>query len=693
MQPLNKTTEEQTIKTACLLCPWGCGMNLHVSEGRIVKAEGNPAHPLNKGRLCPKAAAVSDYVYSPDRLRYPLKKENGEWKRISWDEALDTVAEKLMQIKQTDGARAFAVIQGMAFLMHGFATTELLRRFTDAYGTPNVLSVDSICYRCRVIGYMATLGRWVFPDAENARCIVLWAHNPDASCAPHAWRINKAMENGAKLVTIDPRRTPMAKKAHIHAQPRPGSDSALALGILNTIIKERLYDEEFVRQWTVGFDRLADHVEQYTPEQVEKVTWVPSQTIKEIARLYAATKPACIIQGTNALDQKSEGVQNARSIAILQAITGNYDVPGGFVAPPFLPRNPLRLPDMMEGLPLGSDEFPLFYQIFGRLFGEGQAMVLPEAILKKKPYPVKAVFVTGSNPVLTWPNSSKVREALEKVEFLVVMDLFMTETAKLAHLVLPAASFLETTDLVEVYAEFCLPYTGLRQKVMQVDECWSDAEFWLRLARRMGYEKYFPWADPESVLDYTLVPSGLTVRDIRENHPGGLAYGSMKYQSYINKGFRTPSGKVELYSETLKGLGYDPLPVHREPPESPLSNPELAREYPLILTTGARIREYLHSQYRNIDRLRRSSPEPVVEIHPTTAGEYGIGQGETVVVETKRGQIEVKAQVTEDIVPGVLNIAHGWSQANVNLLTDETPADSIAGNPPLKALLCRVKRK
>ncbi len=680
--------ETKVVKTVCPLCLGRCGINAYLEEGKIVKIEGMPEHPVNQGKICVKARSILEWVYSPNRLRHPLRRKNGEWEPVSWDEALDTIAYRLRELKEKDGARSLAVCFGeMGFI----APIDLPRRFTDIYGTPNIFSVDSICYRPRLIAQILTGGRIFIADSENAKCILLWGHNPSSSNPPLAWRILDSKQKGAKLIVIDPRRTPLAKRADIHVQPRPGTDCALGLGMLNVIIAEGLYDKEFVGKWTFGFDRLAEHVKRYPPEEVEKITWVSAEAVREIARTFATIKPACIVQSVNALDQQPSGIQNSRAIAILHALTGNLDIPGGCVTPPGLRQAAMRLPQMLSEPPLTVDRYPLFYEVLGRVFGECQTMLLPDIILSGKPYPIKAMIIAGSNPVLSWPNSQKIEQALKKLDFLVVMDLFMTETAKLAHIVLPAATFLERLEVVDRYRlQFNLPYVMLREKLVEVGECRSDLEFWLELARRMGYEEYFPWKSIEEVQNYFLEPSGLTVKSLEES--GGVFYATTKYKGYEQRGFRTPTGKFELYSETLEKMGYDPLPTHREPLESSISTPELAKEYPLILTTGARAFEYIHSQLRDIPRLRNRLPEPLAEIHPDTAAKYGVDDGDVVNVETKRGSIEIKVKPTEDIMPGVVSIPHGWAQANVNILTDETPADPVTGAPCLKALLCKLKK-
>ncbi len=673
------------------MCVARCGLNVYLAEGKVVRVEGMAEHPINRGRLCPKAAAIIDYEYSPERLRYPLKRENGNWKRISWEEALDIIASRLTELKATYGAKSLVVFAGMQVLLDGLPDRGLLQRFCDVYGTPNYFNVDSMCFRPRVIAYYLTFGERVIVDVGNAKLIMLWGNNPDNSDPPTARRIRRAKGNGAKLIVIDPRRTFLAKEADIHVQPRPGTDCALALGMLNVIVSEGLYDKEFIAGWTVGFEKLAEHVESYVPEKVAEVTSISADRIREIARVYASVKPACIYQGTNALDQTTSGFQTSRAIAILQAVTGNVDVSGGFVAGWDPPIRPPRLTHMLEEKPLWWDEYPLAYEVWGRPIGEGQGMGLPDVILTGNPYPLKAMIVAGSNPVLTLPDSKKAMEALIKLDFLVVMDIVMTETAQLAHLVLPAATFLERTNIPAYGRVYPHPYVMLRKKVTEFEESWSDAKFWLALAKRMGFEQYFPWKDPEEFLDYSFEPSGLSVKMLTEEKPEGLIY-EMKYGGMREGGLLTPSRKIEIYSETMDKLGYAPLPTYSEPVESPISTPEIAREYPLILTTGSRMLPFLHSRMRNIPRLRKRVPEPFAEIHPETAGEYGVKEGDIITVSTRRGDIDIKAKVTEDIMPQVINLPHGWAQANCNVLTFARPADPISGVPTLKALLCKIAR-
>jgi anaerobic selenocysteine-containing dehydrogenase len=679
----------ELIKTDCILCVWGCGVNAYVKDGRLVKVEGMAEHPLSQGLLCPRGRHLVDYVYSPDRLKYPMKKASGGWQRISWDEALGTIAEKLDLLKDNYGARALATFCG-SIGVENIELAAFADRFGGVYGTPNFLSVESNCFRSRILARQLTFGTYLVEEPEKANCIILWGHDPTRSKLPLARQIYHALNNGLKLVVIDPRRTPLAKRA-THIPIRPGTDCALALGMLNVIISEDLHDKDFVDKHTVGFAQLAEHVKQYPPETVEKITGVPADDIRKIARIFATSKSASIVQGICTLDQQINGLQSSRALAILQAITGNIDVPGTWTNVPFPRLSSLHI-DVTED-PIGTTEHPLFHQLWGRKSPYGQAMYFADAVLSEKPYPIKALLVTGGNPALTLPDSNRIKQAFKKLDFLVVMDLFMTDTARMADIVLPACSFMERSGIGYVYAVTSgLPYILLRKKVIEpLEECWPDWKFWCELGRRMGYGELFPWQSEDEVIEHWLKPSGLTLKQLFEEHPEGMFFADKKYDMIERAKFKTPSGKIELYSETLAEYGYDPLPIPIEPSQSP-ANPELARDYPLILTTGVRSPQYTHTQMRNISRLRRLAPEPLAEIHPDTAGKYGIADGDMIALETKRGQLKIKVRTTEELLPGMVSIPHGWAEANANVLTELEPRDPVTGYSELKALLCQISK-
>ncbi len=677
--------KEETVTTACGFCVAGCGMKVTLNDDRAVRVEGATEHPVNSGRLCPKGASAIEYAYSPERIKFPMKKVNGEWKRITWDEALVTISAKLLEVRREHGPESLAVCAGMAVLLSGPVGKGLLRRFCDVYGTPNYYSVDSMCFNPHLMAYVSTFGNFPVADIDHAKTVILWGTNPAASQPMKARRIAKAQANGAKVVVIDPRRTASAKKADAYLPIKPGTDCALALGMLNVIISENLYDTAFIDRWTFGFDELAAHVRDFTPEEVQRVTGTPAEKVRQAARLFATSKPACIVQGTMSLDQSRTGFQTARAIAILQAITGNVEKKGGFISPPLLPLRSMRLREMVTGKAIGEYRYPLAYNIWDRAIGEGQGMVLHDALLTGQPYPIRAMIVQGSNPLLSWPNSTKLKQAFEKLDFLVVMSLFMSETAEMADIVLPAGTFLEKEDIIEIYrSESAIPYAMLRKKVIRYEEARSDADFWLELAQRIGFGEHFPWHNTREVVEHLLEPAGIKFDDIGD----GLIYGSIEYGRHEAKGFRTPSGKIELFSDTLASFGYDPLPT------TELYCGQAAdQSYPLTLTTGARQLTRLHSQLQNIDRLRKANPEPFASMHPDTVTQFGITDGDTIRIETETGAIDIRVQVTEDIIPGVVNIPHGWARANANELTVEQPGDPVSGTPHLKSIQCRIAAK
>ncbi|MBL7178459.1 MAG: molybdopterin-dependent oxidoreductase [Desulfobacteraceae bacterium] len=667
-----------------------CRMRVTVEGGNVVEVCGDPNDPEGKGELTLRGEHIKEFLYAPDRLTYPMKrtgeKGEGKWERISWDEALKTVAEKLKEIKQTYGAEAIDFHHG--HYHSGDILGTYLPRLANLIGTPNITNPSHVCHLPRVfLQFNIDLGAVFQPDLPHTRCLLLWGGNPRATNKPQEIAINEARARGVKLIVIDPRVISYAGEADIHAQLRPGTDGALALGMLNVIIKEGLYDKEFVEQWTVGFDKLAQHIEEYPPEKVAEITWVPAETIRKIARMYATTKPACI-SPRNALDQHTNASGAIRAINILMTITGNLDVKGGniMMIPISMGCEDLKLFDKLSPKAaekkLGADTCLL--SKLSTAWPSAHTPLLWDAILHDNPYPVKAMMVMAANPALICANSNVVQEALRKLEFLVVADIFMTPTAELADIVLPACTFLEQTRFVtyDIHADHGWNATsriGLSPKVVEpLEESWSDWKIICELGRKMGYSEYFPWKTREEAIDDELQPLGITCEELKQ-HPegliitvppffytqqrgffGGIMRGIIKlmafrdypetYKKYETKGFLTPSKKVEIYSERLEKLGYDPLPVYCEPAESPVSQPELAKEYPLILIAGTKLAAYTHSMMRNIPGLRKHAPENLVEIHPDTASKLEILDGEFVKVSSPRGNIQCKARSLSDFI-------------------------------------------
>jgi thiosulfate reductase / polysulfide reductase chain A len=696
----------QILKSVCRSCHGGCGVELHVSDGRLTKVAGDRNSPLNKGRLCPIGTNTLDLVYHPDRLKHPLrrtgKRGEGKWERISWDEALGEIAKRLQAIKEAHGAEAIAMGTGT-----GRHHIRWVSRFGHALGTPNWCEPGfAQCFHPRVNTTILTFGDFPvcdFTGGTPAKCIVYWGHNPLNSGPDGETRFDarEALESNPKIIVIDPRRTELAKRADLWLQLRPGTDDALALAMLHTVIEEKLYDAEFVEQWTVGFDALAERVKDYSPEWAAPITWVPAEKIRAAARLYAQTKPSMMEWGC-AIEHTPNCIQTIRAISMLPALTGNIDVPGGWV---FGMKGLGRFPSLIENLSpemnakrLGADRFKL-------LAGEGADLpaahipTLLQAMRTGVPYPVKAFLVFGNNTLTTFANAKEAHEALLKLDLLVVADLFMTPTAELADIVLPAASWPELTTLAGL-PTVAANVIFAQQKSIRIGECKSDEEIFIELARKLdlpvGQESL------EEVLESQL-RSGGSGKTFAELAKTGFYKMPFKYGKYKEGGFKTPSGKIELYASRLEAMGYDPLPYYEEPPESPISTPEVAKDFPLVLTTGARIPYFFNSEHRQLKRLRRAHPDPLVEIHPDTAAPLGIKNGDWIWIETLRGKIQQRAKVTTDVDPKVIHVEHGWWfpeeegpehgiwKSNANMLTrNGPPYDPAMGTYHLRGLLCRV---
>lgn len=701
--------DERVVKSACRMCHGICGVLVHIRNGRVVKVTGDPDCPTSNGYICVKGKASVELLYHPDRLKFPLKRvgARGEnrWQRISWDEALDTIAEKLLKFKHEFGAESIVTMQGT-----GRPYSVFHARFRHCLGTPNEVGCTHVCYFSRVVASAMTCGTLPICDYYGfgdvyPKCVVVWGCNITESGASDGmcgYQLTQTVKKGAKLIVIDPRRTRIASKADHWIQIRPGTDDALALGMLHTIIKEELYDKDFVRKWASGFDELRERVESYSPEKVEEITWVPAGTIRAAARMYATTKPACIQWGV-AVDQNINSFQTARAILLLSGITGNIDVPGGdvFWVPPanVVKQSPgfnpsLVLPEKvspeMWAKKIGAGKYKVIDQVHPSLF--------LDAVFSEKPYLPKALFIIGSNTLVTHSDSLRWAQALEKLDFIAAVELFMTPTTQMADIVLPSASWLETDDVADMHFTWCVL---IRQKVATIGECRDDKQIMIDLAHRMGMGDCFPWRNVKEYCDWVLKDAGITFDEFKEL---GIIKSEMRYRKYEEEGFATPSGKFELLCSTLESMGYDPLPYFVEPPESPYSTPELFKSYPLIITTGGRVQAFFHSEGRQIKSLRKLNPDPLVEIHPATAKGLGIEEGDWVWIESPRGRIKQKARLTKGIHPGVVHAQHGWwfpekgppeygfKESNVNLLTGGMPSDPHTGSESWRSFLCKVYR-
>lgn len=674
------------IKGICSLCGCNCGIELEIEENRILEVRGDQNHPITKGFICPKGRALPSIVHSKDRIVKPLIKKDNQWEEIDYQEALHIIGRKLKGLKEEFGPQSLSLHTGEAGVRRQFP--DYAKRFCQAYGSPNYSAAGSHCHLSKQLANKVTQGFLPKADYGNSKCIVLWGYNPTNAHPMEVMDINESIKNGGKLIVVDPQETPLAKRADIHFKLRPGTDGALALGLIHIIIKENLYDKGFVDKWTVGFDKLKELVVDYDPIKVSSITGIPKNTIIDGARLYAGNNPSNISPGI-AIELLSNGFQTARAIAILQAIMGNIDVVGGAMNNPPAPLLPLMIDNLeLSKEPIGSKEFPLFC----KSYGAAQANILSDAILEGEPYPIKSMIVIGSNPLLTWPNANKLRKALEALDFLVVMDNFMTETASLADIIIPGSIFVERNELWNMVGLSGESIIGVSPKLIEGPGI-VEWQFISDIAKLMGYDEYFPWKTEEESIEYRLDKLKLSFYELK-GMEYGFVYRQLKEKKYEEGGFNTPSKKLEIYSGVLEDYGYDPLPVYVEPAESPLSNMDLASEYPYTLSTGARYLEYYHSRYRNIEHLNeyKNNYEPKARIHPEAAKLEGIQDGDMVRIESLRGGIVLKAEITEEILPATIIVPHGWEEANANQITDNVSLDPISGFPSDRALLVKLSK-
>ena len=692
---------DSVVKSHCRMCHGGCGVLVYVKGGKIAKIAGDPDCPINHGTLCSKGIGASQLVYHPDRLTYPVRrvgsKGSGKWERISWDEALDAIAEKILNYKESFGAESIVMGYGT-----GRENEAVIYRFANLLGSPNTLTAGHFCYGPRIATTIITCGTNPIVDYENnPRCIMVWGNNLVIS-NPDCYKgepFSTALDAGAKLIAVDPRLTRIAARADIWLPLRPGTDTALALGMCNVIVQEELYDKEFVENYVHGWDAFVRRVNEYPLKKVEEITWVPREKIQEAARLFATTKPAAIQWGV-AIEQQVNCADNNRALLALMGITGNIDVQGGqmlFSSPKIRNVGQFGAHKMLSREQaekrLGGDRF--------RLAGNF-AIINPkcvwDAILEEEPYPVKMLFFISSNPVLTRGNAREVYRALEAVEFMAVADFFMTPTAELADIVLPAATWLEMDYIGDFWKRhgYILP----RRKVVQIGECRSDHEMLNDLAHRVGQGEHW-WDTFEGGLDHILEPMGITWKDFEKMD---YIRGDVNYRKYKEKGFSTPTGKFELYSTLLEKWGYDPLPQFREPPEGPNSSPEIYKEYPYILITGRRQPGFFHTENRQLPWLRELHKDPVVEIHPETAEKEGIREGDWVIIESPRGKVRQRARLFAGMDPRIVSAehawwfpenkdpGHGWDESNINILTSNAyeDCDPAMGATHVRTLLCKI---
>lgn len=654
----------KTVRTACPRnCYSTCGMLAEIEDGKLVRVAGDPANKATHGHLCLKGLAYPQRVYSPDRLLYPLRRNGrrggGKWRRISWEEAYTEITMQLQRIKAEYGPAAvlyytYSGASGLLAEAFPLAFWHLYGGYTGTFG--------SLCWAAGLEATRLSYGEnkhsapW---DLTNAKLIIVWGKNPASTNIQEMEYIEAAAEKGAELVVIDVMKTPTADKADIYLQPRPGTDGALALGLANVIISLGLQDEEFIEQHTTGFAAFKELAAQYPPERTAAITGVAARDIIDLAVHYAKTKPANIIFGYGP-QRFSNGGQTVRAASLLPALTGNVGKRGGGWTyanlQGFLPHT-LPLPPVPEqvrvSIPIGK---------------------LATGLAETDNPPLKFGWVQCGNPATCNPNAGKVIEGLKKLDFLVVVEQFMTDTAELADIILPAKTLFEETDVVSGYWH---SYIQIRDKAIESPgEVKPETQIFRELAARMGFSsEYFP-VDTEAALDKVLTQChpDLSLARLRE---GPIIAPWAQEIAWSDYRFATPSGKIEFYAaEAKEKWGVNPLPDFTEPVEGP-ATPERQKKFPLQLMT-AHPRQRIHSQFNNLAWMAEINPEPEIMLHPKDAAARQIGDGDRVRVYNDRGELRLKAVLDWGVRPGLVNIYEGWwlkQGGSVNLLSQDRMAD------------------
>ncbi|MRI34430.1 hypothetical protein EOPP23_15685 [Endozoicomonas sp. OPT23] len=680
--------KQEIKKSCCRMCGMLCGIDVNVEDGRVTEINGNKAFRANRGRICIKGSSGVTQLYNPERLTKPLKRTENGFVEIEMEQAMDEIAEKLQSLQADYGTESVGVWKGEGI---GFAQQEgLARRFIHGIQSPNYFSNDTQCFAGRYIAYNMVFGTWPCADLRNTNLAVMWGTNPPASHSYWTQDINDARDKGAKLIVIDTIYTEMARLADLYIQVKPGTDSILAWGLIKQLIDQKMVDNEFVSKFTKGYDELEAYAQTYTPEYVQEKTGVtPEQMAAVIQHYRQAGKKIANWCGTG-LEHQANGVNNVRSVGYIDALIGAVDVPGGMMTVEGFGARSLEIdiePSLMSKA-IGREQFPILYG----MRGECHTLLLMDQILSGKPYPFKGLVMTAADPVLTNANTGKVEEALKALDLLVVKDLYLTETAKLADYVLPAASYLERSEL---------QYNGINQTVMLTEKVvdlghQSEYELFKGLADRMGIAELFPWENEDELNAWLIEPTEMSLAELA-SHRDGYQFKPLTYEKIHRalergeKPFNTPSGLIEFTSGHLEAIGMEPLAKFQDAPEYLGVEPD---EYPLVLMTGARKVMYFHGRYRNLPQLEKVMPKAQVEMHPADADRFGLNHGEKARVISAYGAIDIHVRVmsAKEIVPGAVQITHGFKNANVNYLVGDGITDPISGFPALKSVPVRIEK-
>ncbi len=700
--------------STCWECSICCGSLVTVADGRVTNIAPNPKHPYSKGAFCIKGIrGAESLTYGPSRLLHPLRRKgprgSGEWTRISWDEALDEMADRLAGVRETYGPLAIAGAVSGSFFSRGLIVALAMR----SIGSPNWMINQDLCGGCRAVSARATgLNIASGEDIAHARSILMVGRNPSAA-DPVQWAaIKQAKKRGARLIVIDPKRIPACDLADVWLRPRPGTDAALALAMINLMIAEEQYDKDFVARWCHGFDALRERVAGFSADVAAGLTGVPAEDMVTAARLYA-DGPSTFVSG-HGIDAFTAGVQTFRAFHCLVAISGNVDRPGGNrrTRPPrgfrtyheLLHRPEFRLPREVEEQTIGAREFPLWAGPRGWQTACHNPSVI-SAMLDSRPYPVRALYASGVNILVTYPDTRRTMEALRSLDFFAVAAHEMTPTAALADIVLPKTTTLEEEEVSFMPAGPIVLYT--RQTVPPQGEARCDLDIAVPLIDRMAArgaltKNFLPWRSQRQFNEYLLGDSGISLQQLERD-------GYVEVPSRPGNGdeepFATPTGKVELLSETFREVGLDPLPAFT-PPARDAAGPAMRRDFPLVLLTGDREKTYHHSRFRDQPWAAKVSPDPTLLIHPETAEKLGLADGGWVTLETAGGPApcRLRAKFSDMTRPEVVSTGMGWWRPsaagpdhgaldiNINAaLSYAGPFDPASGSPDARGILCRVR--
>lgn len=677
----------------CGLCGGTCLMDLYLKDEKVIKVEGNQSLPFSNGKICAKGAALKQQLYHPDRLRYPMKRVGkrgeGKFKRISWKEALDEIAIKLEQTKKDYDAN-----ETMIYVGHPKWFRTQLEEFAVKYGTNNFGTESSTCAYALMMAFRCCFGILGFPipDMSNCNTLLVWGVNGMYSnSAIMAQPFLDAAKRCKNLIVVDPRCTPTTECATVHLRPCPGTDGALALGLAYVMIEEELYDKEYVEKYTYGFEEYKNYVKEFNPERVEEITGVSKKEIINTAHLLTEDTPTALQMSAAPVVHNINGVQNARAILLLAALTGSFGKKGGIMPP-----SPMRA--SLKGEFLGVKKYKVNatkglshkqYPVWSKLIGETQVSHMADYLSGKGEYPIRNLIAFGMNHRM-WPRPDLIEDSFKNLELFVNIDSFITETSKYADIILPTALSLER-EQIEILG---LDIIYDQPKVIEPEgEILNDMEILIELSKRLGFTLGdSSWQNYEDYLKEMLEPTGWTLDEVRQNSQGvktkqPLTMVSSEQRLQMN----TPSGKIEFFSNILEEFHrekYNPLPVYHDfRKQLPMD------QYPMILATGSRKPQLFHSRTYRMSWLRNLELYAVIDMHPDDAEKLQLENDELVEIETPVGKMDLKVCIDSSNLRGMVNVYHGAGKKDINLLLDKEYLDPISGFPGYKSYCCVIRKK